>query len=105
MTSHNLPAEADRAPVGALIPGIVTPMRSVPAHIIRPEYVGKPTANEGNDSNMYTAEEIERVRAAGTIAANAIVEAQKIAVPGTTTDQIDVLVHSRAAYGAPPGWI
>ena len=63
--SHNLPAEPGKAPVGNLTPGVVAPMRPVPAHIIRPEYVGKPEANEGQGSNFYTAEEIERVRAAG----------------------------------------
>ena len=77
--------------MGCLTPGRITPMRPVPSHIVRPEYVGKPTANEGNDSNMYTPEEVERVRAAGKIAAGAIVEASKICVPGTTTDEIDVL--------------
>ena len=73
--------------MGCLTPGRITPMRTVPSHIVRPEYVGKPTANEGNDSNMYTPEEVERVRAAGKIAAGAIVEASKICVPGTTTDE------------------
>lgn len=91
--SHNLPAEPNKAPLGCLTPGVVTAQRPVPASIERPEYVGKPEANEGNDSNMYTAEEIEQVRESGAIAANAIVEASKIAVPGTTTDQIDVLIH------------
>ena len=50
-------------------------MRTVPADIVRPEYVGKKTPNEGNNSNMYTPEEIERIRAAGKVAAGAIVEA------------------------------
>jgi methionine aminopeptidase, type I len=78
-------------------------MRTVPADIVRPEYVGKKTPNEGNDSNMYTPEEVERVRAAGKVAAGAIVEAAKIAVPGTTTDQIDVLIHEYICdHGAYP---
>lgn len=81
-------------------------MRPVPSHIVRPEYVGKPTANEGNDSNMYTPEEVERVRAAGKIAAGAIVEASKICVPGTTTDKIDVLVHEYICdHGAYPSTV
>ena len=81
-------------------------MRPVPSHIVRPEYVGKPTANEGNDSNMYTPEEVERVRAAGKIAAGAIVEASKICVPGTTTDEIDVLVHEYICdHGAYPSTV
>ena len=105
-TSHNLPAEPGTAPVGCLTPGRVSPVRPVPAHIVLPEYVGKPTANEGHDSNMYTAEEIERVRAAGKIAAGAIVEASKICVPGTTTDEIDVLVHEYICdHGAYPSTV
>ena len=105
-TSHNLPAEPGRAPVGCLTPGRVSPMRPVPSHIVRPEYVGKPTANEGHDSNMYTPEEVERVRAAGKIAAGAIVEASKICVPGTTTDEIDVLVHEYICdHGAYPSTV
>ena len=42
-TSHNLPAEPGAAPIGCLTPGVVTPMRTVPADIVRPEYVGKKT--------------------------------------------------------------
>ena len=105
-TSHNLPAEPGAAPIGCLTPGVVTPMRTVPADIVRPEYVGKKTPNEGNDSNMYTPEEVERVRAAGKVAAGAIVEAAKIAVPGTTTDQIDVLIHEYICdHGAYPSTV
>ena len=105
-TSHNLPAEPGAAPIGCLTPGVVTPMRTVPTDIVRPEYVGKKTPNEGNDSNMYTPEEVERVRAAGKVAAGAIVEAAKIAVPGTTTDQIDVLVHEYICdHGAYPSTV
>ena len=105
-TSHNLPAEPGTAPTGCLTPGVVTPMRTVPADIVRPEYVGKKTPNEGNDSNMYTPEEVERVRAAGKVAAGAIVEAAKIAVPGTTTDQIDVLIHEYICdHGAYPSTV
>ena len=105
-SSHNLPAEPGHAPVGCLTPGRVSPMRPVPSHIVRPEYVGKPTANVGNDSNMYTPEEVERVRAAGKIAAGAIVEASKICVPGTTTNEIDVLVHEYICdHGAYPSTV
>ena len=105
-TSHNLPAEPGAAPIGCLAPGVVTPMRTVPTDIVRPEYVGKKIPNEGNDSNMYTPEEVERVRAAGKVAAGAIVEAAKIAVPGTTTDQIDVLIHEYICdHGAYPSTV
>jgi len=105
-TSHNLPAEPGAAPTGCLTPGGGPPLRPIPADIVRPEYVGKKTPNEGNDSNMYTPEEVERVRAAGKVAAGAIVEAAKIAVPGTTTDQIDVLIHEYICdHGAYPSTV
>lgn len=105
-SSHNLPAEPGKAPLGCLTPGVVTPQRKVPGNIVRPEYVGKAKATEGNDSNMYTPEEVERVRAAGKIAAGAIVEAGKIAVPGTTTEEIDVLVHEYICdHGAYPSTV
>lgn len=68
-------------------------MRSVPAHIERPEYVGKAEPNEGRGSNFYTPEEIELVRESGRIAANATAEGGKLVEPGRTTDEIDVVVH------------
>lgn len=92
--SHNLAAESpSAAPVGALTPGTVSPRLSVPAGIERPEYVGRATANEGHDSNRYTAEEAERVREASRIAARALQEAGKACVPGTTTDRLDRIAH------------
>lgn len=105
-TSHNLPAEPNKAPVGALTAGAVAPQRSVPSNIVRPEYVGKQNPTEGVLSNFYNAEEVELVRAAGKIAAGAIVEAEKIAVPGTTTNDIDVLVHEYICdHGAYPSTV
>ncbi len=106
ISSHNAPAQPGQAPIGRLQPGRVAPLRKVPDHIERPEYVGKLTAQEGHDSNMYTAQEIELVRQAGTIAANALVEASKIALPGTSTNQIDILVHEYICdHGAYPSTV
>ncbi|MFW0179500.1 type I methionyl aminopeptidase [Rothia sp. P7208] len=105
-TSHNLPATPGQAPIGCLTPGVVTPIRPVPTHIERPEYVGKAEAREGYDSNMYTPEEIELVRESGTIAANAIAEAAKAAAPGVTTDALDVIVHEYICdHGAYPSTV
>ena len=40
MTSHNLaPAPGSTAPIGALRPGSLSPLRPVPRGIERPEYV------------------------------------------------------------------
>lgn len=79
--------------IGNLTKGTVSPQLSVPSSIPRPEYVGKREPTEGLGGNMYTDEEIERVRIAGRIAANAIVEAGKACIPGNSTDQIDKIAH------------
>jgi methionyl aminopeptidase len=82
-----------RDATGHLTPGRVTPVRPVPSGIPRPEYVGRaaPAAHEGGD--VYSPEEIERIRAAGRIAARAIEAAGAAIRPGITTDRLDVIVH------------
>ena len=77
----------------SLRPGRQTPMRSVPAHIPRPEYVGKPAPTPSTDPYVQPPEVIEVMRMAGRIAAQALVEGGKAVVPGTTTDEIDRVVH------------
>ncbi|WGD36161.1 type I methionyl aminopeptidase [Lysinibacter sp. HNR] len=78
---------------GHLVPGIVGPERRIPRSIPRPPYVGRnePPAYTGN--NTYTAEEIEKIRAAGRIAAQAVQEVGKAIVPGVTTDELDAIGH------------
>ncbi|MFB9209640.1 type I methionyl aminopeptidase [Nonomuraea spiralis] len=75
-----------------LQPGRVSPMRKVPAHIERPEYVGKKRPRTG-ESDVKTPEIIERMRVAGRIAAQALEEVGKHAVPGVTTDELDRIGH------------
>ncbi|MFC9979823.1 type I methionyl aminopeptidase [Gordonia sp. NPDC127522] len=77
----------------ALTPGIVSPIRSVPDSIERPEYVWKPTVNEGHEPWVQTAETIEKMRIASKIAANALAEAGKAVAPGVTTDELDAIAH------------
>jgi methionyl aminopeptidase len=81
--------EPKRAP---LTPGRVSPARAVPAHIPRPEYVGK---REPKRSTQYvqTSETIEKMRRAGRLAAQAVVLAGEHCKPGVTTDEIDAVVH------------
>ncbi|WP_282851518.1 type I methionyl aminopeptidase [Gulosibacter sediminis] len=79
---------------GLLIPGTVTPERKVPASIPRPEYVGKKTANEPDGTgDLYTEEEIDRVRKASRIAAAALEYLEPFVVPGTTHERLDELAH------------
>ena len=81
------------APVGNLKPGSLTPMRSVPAGIPRPEYVGKKTPMKHAGSDVQSQEIIEKMRIAGRIAALALAEVGANVVPGVTTDELDRIGH------------
>ncbi|MEU5863947.1 type I methionyl aminopeptidase [Nonomuraea sp. NPDC047529] len=75
-----------------LQPGRVSPVRKVPAHIERPEYVGKKRPTTG-ESDVKTPEIIERMRVAGRIAAQALEEVGRHIAPGVTTDELDRIGH------------
>jgi methionyl aminopeptidase len=88
---------------GNLIPGTLGPTRPVPRSIVAPEYVGKkePRAHRGGD--VYTPDEIERIRAAGKIAAGAIEAAGALVKPGVTTNELDAIAHDYViSHGAYP---
>jgi methionyl aminopeptidase len=88
---------------GHLIPGLLSPTRPVPAGIARPEYVGRraPAPNDAGD--RYSPDEVERIRAAGRIAAGAIEAAASAVRPGVTTDELDRIAHDHVvAHGAYP---
>jgi methionyl aminopeptidase len=67
-------------------------MRKVPAHIPRPEYVGKKRPKTG-EPDVKTPEIIEKMRVAGKIAAQALEEVGKHIQPGVTTDELDAIGH------------
>jgi methionyl aminopeptidase len=75
-----------------LQPGWISPPRSVPADIARPEYVGR-RAPRGGERDIKDAETIERMRLAGRIAAEALAEVGKHVAPGVTTDELDRIGH------------
>src|SRR5690606_1827633 len=75
-----------------LRPGRISPPRKVPAHIPRPEYVGKAEPKRGG-SDVQTPEIIEKMRIAGRIAAQALQEVGKHVAPGVTTDELDRIGH------------
>ncbi|MGH3416502.1 MAG: type I methionyl aminopeptidase [Actinocrinis sp.] len=77
----------------SLVPGVVSPTRSVPSNIVRPEYVGKPSPQRYTGSDVQSAETIEKMRIAGRIAAQALAEVGRAAKPGTTTDELDRVGH------------
>lgn len=75
-----------------LRPGRISPTRKVPAHIARPEYVGKAEPRKGG-SDVQTPETIEKMRVAGRIAAQALEEVGRHVAPGVTTDELDRIGH------------
>ena len=93
---------------GILIPGSLGPSRTIPGTIHAPEYVGKAEPSEHVGGDIHTEEEIERIRAAGKIAAGAIEAAGAAVRPGITTNQLDAIAHdfmiSHDAYPSTLGY-
>ena len=87
-----------RAP---LTPGNPTPIRSVPAHIERPEYAWKDSVQENvGEPWVQTPETIEKMREASRIAADALQAAGAAVAPGVTTDEVDRVAHEYIATTA-----
>jgi methionyl aminopeptidase len=88
---------------GHLIMGKVSPRLAVSKGIVHPEYVGKPAPTPFNGGDVKTPEQIEKIRAAGKIAAGAIEMLRPKVKPGVTTDQLDRLAHEYVLdHGAYP---
>jgi methionyl aminopeptidase len=77
-----------------LTPGVQSPERKVPAHIPRPDYVGRPGPRRGTESDVQTPEVIAAMRVAGRVAAGALQAGGAAVAPGVTTDEIDRVVHA-----------
>jgi len=70
---------------------------------VAPEYVGKKEPRHHTGGDVYTPNEIERIRQAGKIAAGAIEAAGQAVAPGVTTDYIDQIAHDFVVdHGAYP---
>ncbi len=82
-----------RDAAGHLTAGRLSPERAVPAHIARPEYVGRRAPREGGHGDVYTPPEIELIRECGRIAAGAIGAVAAAIRPGITTDELDAIAH------------
>ena len=76
-----------------LTPGRVSPRRSVPEAIPRPEYVDRPRPTPFAGSEVKDADTIARMRVAGRIAAQALAAVGAEIAPGVTTDELDRVGH------------
>ena len=82
-----------RDAAGLLVPGRVSPPRKVPDRIPRPEYVGRPGPRPYDGDDRYSPDEVERIRTAGRIAAQAVEAVAAALRPGITTDELDAVGH------------
>ena len=83
----------DSQTMSTVVPGRVSPQRSVPAYIPRPEYVGRSTPARVPGSDVKDADTIDRMRLAGKLAAQAMAEVASHIAPGVTTDELDRVGH------------
>lgn len=100
-----MPRQLNSNPLSA---GSVSPRLLVPSHIGRPEYVGKPAPTPFTGSHIKTPIQIEKIRAAGKVAAQAIVLVGEQVRPGISTDELDRIAHefiiSQGAYPSTLGY-
>jgi len=76
-----------------LQPGIISPWRTVPAEIPRPEYAETGQVTRRPEDRVKSPEMIERMRRAGAAAAEVLAIGAAVIAPGVTTDEIDAVVH------------
>ncbi len=74
-------------------PGRVSHQLRVPSSIARPEYMFHSGPEVVTTSDVKSPEVIEKIRAAGKIAADALQYAGSLVAPGVTTDEIDRAAH------------
>jgi methionyl aminopeptidase len=83
-------------------PGHVGPVRSVPASIARPPYVGDRVRGPRRPQ-VFDADGIDRMRAAGRVAAEVLLTTGRAVRPGVTTDELDRIAHETyVALGSYP---
>ena len=80
-------------------------MRPVPDHIVKPHYAETGEVVAWDESRIKSSDVIERMRHAGSVAAEILRLAGEAVRPGITTDELDAYVHDlyleRDAYPSP----
>jgi methionyl aminopeptidase len=93
---------------GSLTPGAVSKALPVPKGIVKPEYVGKKAPAEWTGGHVKNPGQVEKIRAAGKLAAQAIELAGNSIRVGMSTNDLDVIVHdfliSHGAYPSTLGY-
>ena len=79
--------------IGTVRPGTVSPMRSVPEGIIRPDYALTGTPERRKEPRVKSPDIIARMRRSGALAAEILNQIGEAVAPGVTTEEIDILAH------------
>jgi methionyl aminopeptidase len=87
---------------GRVLPGEVSPMRTVPDHIARPSWADTGEPVTWDEPRVKSPETIEKMRHAGKLAAEILRLTGEFLRPGITTDEVDGYCHQlyidRGAY-------
>jgi methionyl aminopeptidase len=78
---------------GRVLRGEVTPMRTVPDHIARPSWADTGEPVRWDESRVKTPEIIDKMRHAGSVAAEILRLVGEYMEPGMTTEQVDAYAH------------
>jgi methionyl aminopeptidase len=81
---------------GRVLPGRVSPARTVPLAIPRPDYAETGEPGRRDEPMVKSPEVIEAVRRAGRVAAEVLAVTGAAVAAGVTTDELDAIAH--AAY-------
>ena len=91
-----------RASEGRVLPGVISPMRTVPSHIPRPSYADSGLVERWDEPTVKSDDIIERMRHAGRVASEVLRLSGEFLRPGITTDEVDEYTHNlfieRGAY-------
>ena len=86
-----------------VMPGRVSPVRTIPDGIARPDYVGGPKPTNLPVQIFNDPADIERLRRVGRVAAQVLTDTAAAVAPGVTTDELDAVAHeSYIRQGAYP---
>lgn len=89
-------------------PGVVTAPLDVPDHVVRPPYVGALGRKGAPVAQIFEGADLERMRHAGRVAAEVLLETGAAVAPGITTAELDAIAHaaylSRGAYPSTLGY-
>jgi methionyl aminopeptidase len=78
---------------GRVLPGVVSPMRDVPAHIELTDYYRSGTPERWDEPMVKSASVIGRMRVAGHVASDVLAVTGAAVAPGVTTDELDAIAH------------